>query len=239
MADGSTVVLDVPGFQVNDIWNQRVIVRRGKVDGRRPDAAFNHEFNISPRGNARGLMEHLLAADVAQQISMQGGTLLVAHSRERETQGIAVWEGRWHEMSTLLLPGEKDSDALSLFDGLLFDDTPDGLQVRPTADRELGVMVAEFATGVEGVGEVEITPATASLAAVPQWSGARVRAGEVWRVDLTLDEDPRPQYGLRLASRSAVVNVIPTDTGDAQQREPLRFLDELRSLSWEQKGATS
>jgi hypothetical protein len=148
-------------------------------------------------------------------------------------QGLALWRGKWHEVSTYLLPAQEGIGAnpLAAFDGLLFTDSPQGLVVRAATD-EITVTVVDISTNVEGVGDVSVSPAAAALQMVPSWSGARLSAGEVWQVDTTLDEDTEPQLGLFMASASAVITLTPDDPADRRQAAPLRFLESVSRLEW-------
>jgi hypothetical protein len=232
MADGSILHLDVPGFDVGGLWLARIQIQRGRIDGRRPDAASLQDFDIAPRGNADGVMEHVLHASVVQRVTHQGGELLVAASRREGVQGMAVWRGRWHEVSTFLLPGESAADAIRMFDGLVFTDHGDGLEIRGVAAAGTAVHLSDVWITVPGVGEVDIRPASKALAAVPRWAGATTQAGEVWRLDNTLEDDTETHFGLRLATATAVVDVEPDDARDSRQRSALRFIESVREAAW-------
>jgi hypothetical protein len=81
---------------------------------------------------------------------------------------------------------------------------------------------------VPQIGFLQITQAATEAAALPSWSGHRVRVGELWR-QITDAKDADPTTVLVCASASAVVSLHPRGgTEDAG----LGFLTGLGSLHW-------
>lgn len=216
------------------MWDSTIQVMAGQSDGKERDAAWLREVHIAPRGNADYIITELLDAEVTQVLEAQGGRFLVAESTRDDLQGLALWRGRWHEVSTYLLSAQEGpgADPLEAFDGLRFQDSEDG--VVASALPHLRVSVVDVATNVDGVGDIAVAHASDALQFVPSWAGASVQAGEVWRVDTTMEEDTHAQHGFLLAGHTAVLTLTPDEPHDRAQAGPLRFLESVRSLTWSQ-----
>lgn len=232
-ANGRVATLEVPGFDVSGRWDSTIRVAPAKPDGKNPDEAYMREYHLAQRGNADYIIDHLLDAEVKQVLQAQGGQFLIAISR-RDLQGLALWRGKWHEIATFLLPSQRGAGTapLDAFKGLKFSDSPEGLVVTPPAASGMEVSVLDVCTNVPGVGEIELKPADKALWMIPTWSGAKVRAGEVWKIDATQEFDTDAHRNLFLASTSAVITVTPDDTTSTDLRRPLSFLESVATVSW-------
>jgi len=233
-ADGQLVFLEAPGFDLGGLWDSTIRIAPRKPDGKNPDQTYMREFHLAPRGNYDYVIERVLDAEVVQVVEAQGGQFLIAVSRRKDLQGLALWRGRWHEIATYLLPSQRGvgSAPLDAFAGLTFTDTPEGLLVAPPRASGLSVNVMDVCTNVTGVGDLELKPASKSLRSIPAWSGAKVTSGEVWQIDVTQESDTKKHRNLFLAAPSAVVTIAPNDPTSADMARPLSFLESVTSVSW-------
>lgn len=232
MPDGSRLSMDLPGFEVGPLWLTGIKVQRGALDGKTPDSVSMQDFSVAPRGNAQGVMDHVLHASVVQRFTVQGGELQIAVSDDPQTQGMAVWVGPHHELSTLLLPGEAVSSAVAMFDGLLMEDGVEGLVVRGAVAAETSILVEYTEFAVLGVGEMVVRPVAQALRAVPEWSGAKIPVGEVWRL-ADVDEAGDPRSGLRIASPSVVIDVeVRRSVAAKAIGSALQLSHSMRTADW-------
>lgn len=217
-------------------WDCIVKVGPATLDGTVPDELQTRDLFVTPRGNAEGIMKYDFEAEVEQTIPAQGGVFIIARSRHSHLQGIAVWRGDYHEALVFLLPAdEKDfSNPLKNFDGLRFNDSPDGLRVTAARPEIMEVYVGQVGIFVHGVGSLSISPAENALAQVPTWRGANTRAGEVWTVPVDAEMDPSGAElpDLILANSTVVATLSPDGRnvrGD-DLSEQIGFLEDLRTL---------
>ena len=222
--DGSTLTLKHDVSALDQPWFTECRVRysgtpeAGSVGGR--------AFETGPVGTVDGHVAVMLTGSYVAEYPAQGGTFLLAANADRSL-GLVAWQGRWHEAYCWVNePDATHLQMLSHLDDLTFTDTPAGLRVGlPPGHAYQRITATKH---VPQIGFLQITQAATEAAALPSWSGRRVRAGEVWR-QITDAKDADPTSVLVCASASAVVSLHPRGgTEDAG----LDFLTGLGSLHW-------
>lgn len=230
-ADGSVFEFLPGSYAFEGPWSAVVRVER-PLDGRSPDAMRTNELHVARRGNYDYVMLELFKGEVRQRLSAQGGEFIVSRSSEDIDQCVAVWRGPFHEIATYG-PNRPDADVSTIIGpllGLTFQDSADGLVVTPQSGASATVSVMGVFNSVLGVGAVEVKSAAEGIGAVPTWSGAKVPAGELWKVEETEDSG---DAHLLLATRSAVVAISPgrAVTGTSSLDEAVAFAEAVESVS--------
>ncbi|GIH05331.1 hypothetical protein Rhe02_33980 [Rhizocola hellebori] len=222
--DGSTLSLKHDTSPLDEPWFTECRIRysatpqAGEFGGR--------AFETGPVGTVDGHVAVLLEGSYIAEYEAQGGTFLLAATADRAT-GLVAWQGRWHEAYCWVNePGATHVQMLSKFDRLTFVDTPAGLRVElPSGETYQRITANKH---VPDIGFLQIVQAATAAAALPAWSGHRVRVGEVWR-QLSDAKDASPTTVLVCASPTAVVSLQPRGgTEDAG----LGFLTGLSTVSW-------
>lgn len=228
--DGGTIVLDVPGYDLSDPWSAVVTVTANDPFRVLPTNRQVRGFALAFRGNYDLVIEKVLHGKVVERFSNGGGEILLARGPE---QAIVLWRGQWHEAAMWLSDPDIDTaQAISVFEGLTFVDDPLGLRVRTENPETEIVETTEVVKYVPGVGYLDIKTSAAGIHLVPKWSGARTRAGEVWRSthEATAAE---PAASILIHATPSTVTVL---NGDGQQKSDeaprVEFLNQLAELSW-------
>lgn len=207
-ANGFLNELEIAGTWSCSEWFSDISIV-GTLTGQSPDEANIRQLAIANRGNCDALMTETLDATVYQQLGYQGGEFLIASSSTPGTQGMAIWRGPHHEIYTYLPYSVSldPSSALTLLEGLDFDDTAEGLVVTPHVGLDETVIVQSSSVHVEGVGLVEMIPGSEAVPLIPLWEGLEVIAGELWKLLETLGGVTKVHY--LLATPTAAVIVSP------------------------------
>jgi hypothetical protein len=224
-ASGGIVTIEAPGHDLGDPWFSafRVVLERPYAGV--PAGSQLRNFETAPAGNIEELLARVRPGLVVEELSLQGGRLLIGRVDE-DGQYVAGWTGRWHEVRTWLPPTDKPAhEALRSFDGLRFHDSPLGVRVELAPVPAARIEAEDVIKMVPGVGILNILRADSAAGLVPAWSGARVRSGEVWR---KTDESTSEQLLLHVSVTAVSVLYGETPLGNAQ----LNFLDQLVDLSW-------
>lgn len=188
-------------------------VTRYAVDGR------IYELTSGDRRAATAWTDDLGIRHFDDEFSVQGGRLRTAHIANYDKRvGLedhllaVVWQGRAFSMF-IPMYGAKAADAVRIFHLLNVTEHADGVTVATRNPRRAGIAEpADVVKEVPGLGLLEITALTRTTARrLPEWSGARLPAGELFRD--TLDDDTT--YFL-LATPSAMVTVLPHDEGQVR-----------------------
>ncbi|MBU2694281.1 hypothetical protein CCO04_04245 [Pimelobacter sp. 30-1] len=192
-------------------WDEIVKVSNRVLDGTVPDELQIRDVFIAPRGNADGILEHVLDAEVTQVLQAGGGTIHVAESRRPDLQGIAFWRGDHHE-ALVWLPAEDEGgyvDPLRGLSGLVFVDHPTGPEVRAAAGEDWLIRPGHLGIHVPGVGSLSLRPAEDALAQIPAWSGRVVDVGELWKVNYDDEESIADSTYFTLATPTLVASLFP------------------------------
>lgn len=214
-ADGSMVELEAPGYSFIDPWDSMVRLTF-PLDGRSPDIVRTRQLHISHAGNHDYTIETELEAEIYHRLSAQGGEILVAASRHAEAQGMALWRGPYHEVSTYV-PDSTHRDvsrAMRPLLGLTFLDSPDGLEIIPDPSMSAELSMMDSTTCVEGIGEVDVFGSAEALGSVPSWSGSKVAAGEIWRIENQEEGDDEVERLIQLATETALLVINPFPAAD-------------------------
>lgn len=228
-ASGAVVEIDAPGYDLSEQWFHAF---RVKVDGPYAETGplpRTRAFQVGPVGTVEGFAQNVLGGEVVEQLSALGGTLVIA--RNPEDFGIAAWRGRWHDVFVWLNePGITARQVLSMYDRLEFVDGPLGVLVQTGASPNETIYREEVIKSVPNVGPLEIIEASMAVDLVPNWSGAKVRSGEVWQLESTSGDGGTRRTFVH-ASFTAVT-VLDAERVSNPDENRLRFLDELVSLTW-------
>lgn len=230
-ADGKMIAFDVDGYEFEGPWDSMVRVQ-SPLDGRSPDAVRTNELHVAHRGNYEGVIEEDMGGSIRQRLSTQGGEFIVSESPPEVDQCVAMWQGKFHEIATYA-PNRPDADvasALAPLRGLRFVDSEIGLRVLPKLGSKRTVSVIEASNFVDGVGAIDVLPVSEVLGSVPAWSGLRVRAGELWKVQMIEEDDDEKTEYLQLATTSALVVITPAgfekETGSSRHmRRSITFAE--------------
>jgi len=209
-ADRSVVELEADGYEVADPWDSYIRITM-PLDGRSPDAKRTRQLHIAHRGNYDYVIEVLQRGAIYHRLTAQDGEFLVSASRDPGTQGVALWRGPYHEIATFVPHSRLLDAALAMrpLMGLTFEDSPEGLRVIPQPVLNATLSVTESSTYVRGIGTITMRSAAEGMAAVPAWAGAKVPAGELWKVEVVEQGDNETVRYLQLATRSAVMLIAP------------------------------
>lgn len=237
-ADGRRLRMASPTAEFPHPWDEIVKVSNRVLDGTRPDELQIRDVFIAPRGNADGILAHVLDAEVTQVLQAPGGTIHIAESRRRDLQGIAFWRGDHHE-ALVWLPSEDEGgyvDPLRGLSGLEFVDHPAGPAVRAAAGEDWVIKPGHLGIHVPGVGSLSLRPAEDALAQIPAWSGRVIDVGELWRVVYDDEESVAESAYFTLATSSVVASLFP-ERPDPTGRfaAVLTFLAGLGELSLSQE----
>jgi hypothetical protein len=171
-----------------------------------------HELTAGPAGLGDEVAAALGVGRIDEELSYQGGTLLVGRARpyDRQTRLVedlvlAVWRGRHHSLVTQFY-GASTAGVLTMLRTLRISEHRDGLSVRP--EPGAGSDFAAPATvlkQVPGLGLLEVSPLTDQHArALPSWSGLSTSGGELFQDQLS---DGRPYFVL--ATSDTWTTVVP------------------------------
>lgn len=191
-----------------------------------------HEFTAGSVGLANELAQSLGVTHFDEELTYQGGALLIARVRSYDPQIrlseerlVAAWRGRRYCFVTQLY-GASTSDLLAVLRTVRITEHEDGLVVRP--DTRAGSRFAAPATVIKqvpGLGLLDMTALTAERTRqLPSWRGLSTRAGELFR-DMLSDGKP---YFL-LAATDTWVAVLPL--ADTVLDQVPTLLDRLRVQS--------
>lgn len=230
--DGGWVTVDAAGYNLEEPWSASVQVTTKRPYAGTPDGLQLRDLHITVVGNYDMVLERVIGGRWANVVEAQGGHLLIGHCETAE-QGLAVWRGPWHEVATWLPdPRMSGSDALRYFARLYFEDSPEGLCVRPTAPAVDRVEVLDVSKKIPGVGFLDIRKPETAHQLVPDWSGAPVPTGEVWMEDVA----STPQEPSKIVLLHATPSTVTTLSGEAELnvdwKDGLEFLFNVNELSW-------
>jgi hypothetical protein len=224
--DGGMVTVEAPGYDLTEPWF--VAFRTRPKDGYRVKGPMElrRAFQIGPRGTADSHAQTLLEATVRDRFSFHGGVLWIATAGDA---GIAAWSGQWHDLYAFLSGPQQDATSvLDYFSGLTLVDEQLGLRVDANHPGEELHAVA-LAKYVPETGALQITRAAESAALVPQWAGARVPTGEVWRRASPTGTEQAEE--LLIHATETAVTVVTPDSDSAVDRR-LPFLQNLTRVTW-------
>ena len=184
-------------------------------------------FMVGPRATVDTAVEGVLRGVIRERVGFAGGEFVVADGQD---ESLGAWVGPWHSVYGWFAdPLRETSSILGYFSDLAFVDTVRGVRISSRRERLARVIVSKQ---IPGVGRVQIMKGTEAIGLVPSWSGARVRAGELWRK--AAEEPEGAHVHLVLASRSAVAVLYtdPVAAGVDEERLGLDFMRDLVEVSW-------
>jgi hypothetical protein len=181
-----------------------------------------HEFTAGDAGLGEEVAAALGSAGFDEELSYQGGRLLIGRTRPYDKQTklaeemlVAVWQGRRYCLVTQLYR-MSTAELLGVLRTLRITEHDDGLSVSP--DPAAGSAFAEPATVIKevpGLGLLEIGPLTDQQAKnLPSWRGLSTPAGELFRDSLS---DGNPYFVL--AATDTWTTVVPL-AGTVPDRVP-------------------
>jgi hypothetical protein len=184
----------------------------GRLDLGRPatsvaDVAVHgrlHEFTAGAGALGDDVADALGVTGFAEELSYQGGTLLIGRTRPVDRQiglveelSLVVWRGRRYCLLTQAY-GMSTADLLAVLRTLLIEEHDDGLSARPDpAGRSEFAAPASVVKQVPGLGLLETSALTDRQArTLPTWRGLSTPAGELFRDTLS---DGKPYFVLAAA----------------------------------------
>lgn len=229
---GGTVTIDAPGYDLGDIWSCTFEVRVERPYAGTAAGLQMRRLQVAPVCNADFLISRLLKGRVVQEVAAQGGRVLIARS-DVDQRALVVWRGQWHEVFDWINePGASGAQILRRLERLSFVDSPVGVRVSTGQVPAETINAEQVRKRIPGVGFLHILNGVEGASLVPNWSGARVRTGEVWRKEL-LDSDSAPQSVFVHVSGTTVTTLSGDMGADADEGPRLRFLGDLRQLTWQ------
>lgn len=219
---GSTVTISSAIGDLSEPWFGQFYLRGNHV---------YRAFETAPAGTFESHVEHALAGQIIERLSVTDGELMLAHNEETLTS-LAALRGTWHDVYTWLNGPCPDTSQLAhIFDDVVFTDSRGGIRARPRMPAEIKLYGIELKKYVPGIAFLTVLDGADAVDLVPKWSGARTEFGEIWT---------RPVEGaghsggplLMHASRTAVTLARPDRKPGTDVQRALDFLAEL-DVSWE------
>jgi hypothetical protein len=178
-----------------------------------------HEFTAGSARLGEDIARALGVAGFDEELSYQGGTLLIGRTRPYDWQThlvedmlVAVWRGRRYCLVTQMY-GMPTADVLGVLRTMRIEQHDDGVMLRP--DRSGGSDFAAPATVVKEVPELgllEMSPLTDQhVRALPAWRGMSTPAGELFQDRLS---DGKPYFILAAADTWTTVLPLATTVHD-------------------------
>lgn len=214
----------------------RVELRGAELDDRKPWSCsfritgqrFFRGFTVTELGVGEAHMARFLEAGSWREVDYRQGTLMQASSPDG-SGSLAVWRGRWHELHTGEAgPGRDLARLTRALDALRFEDTPDGMLVRPRAGTGLTVYDLTATKAIPGIGVLQVQDARGVR--LPAWAGRPTAHGEAWQQRLGGGTAGGTLTALVYATPTAVAHVYP-DQGKVDLSEVLARLGGL-DLVW-------
>jgi hypothetical protein len=227
LPDGSVLQVSGGTASLDEPWFAECRIGASALSHSSGGSGFR-AFQTGPLGTIDGHVLHLLQGQFVAEYSATGGRYLIASAPDGSA-GLVAWRGRWHEAYCWVNDANASHEtALGNLEGLAFLDTPSGLRAQLTnpAEEYLRITAVKH---VPAVGFLEFTRTADSGQALPRWSGAKVRSGEVWK-QKTPPEAGGLGYVLVHASPEVVTVLNPREGGD--EARGLQFLAGLASVSW-------
>jgi hypothetical protein len=178
-----------------------------------------HELTAGPAGLGDEVAAALGVGRFDEELSYQGGTLLVGRARpyDRRTRLVedlvlAVWRGRDHSLVTQFY-GASTAGILAVLRTLRISEHRDGVSVRPEPGAGSDFTApATVLKEVPGLGLLEVSPLTDQHArTLPSWSGLSVSGGELFSDRLS---DGRPYFVLATSDTWTTVVPLPGSPTD-------------------------
>ena len=144
------------------------------------------QFFLAPAGEHKAVPTHALPGATRRVQPMRGFDALLFEAPDRSDAAL-VLAGPHHEATTWFGgPAPDPAGLTALLSALRFTDSPRGASLTPVSDlllhqRETTLM------GRSGAATLVVRPAVDALPALPDWAGATVPGGEVWRAERLLD----------------------------------------------------
>lgn len=229
---GDTVRVEAPGYDLTKPWFGSFRLRVRPPYPRGAPGLQNRGLMVGPVGSTGLLIERLLRGRVTEELSAQGGRILIARG-DFEDRGLVVWRGRWHEVyGWANEPGTSSGQMLRLFDRLTLADSPEGLRVHLDPVPAETIHFEEVVKRVPDVGILHIRRGAEAAELVPEWSGTPVPSGEVWQQRGTVQGGQAVRLYVH-ASRTAVTTLAPDRQAGVPDGRRLRFLQALTEISWQ------
>jgi hypothetical protein len=144
------------------------------------------QFFLAPAGEHRAVPTHVLPGATRRVQPMRGFDAVLFEAPDRSDAAL-VLAGPHHEATTWFGgPAPDPAGLTSLLSGLRFTDSPRGASLTPVSD----LLLAQRETTLMGrsrAATLVVRPAVDALPSLPEWAGAAVPGGEVWRAERLLD----------------------------------------------------
>jgi hypothetical protein len=144
------------------------------------------QFFLAPAGEHRAVPTHALPGATRRVEPMRGFDAVLFEARDRSDAAL-VLAGPHHEATTWFGGPAPDAAGLSaLLTGLRFTDSPRGAALTPVSDMTAAQRDTSLIARSRDATLV-VRPAADALPALPDWAGAALPGGEMWRAERVLD----------------------------------------------------
>jgi hypothetical protein len=144
------------------------------------------QFFLAPAGEHRAIPTHALQGATRRVQPMRGFDAVLFEAADRSDAAL-VLAGPHHEATTWFGGPAPDAAGLTaLLTSLRFTDSPRGASLTPVSD----LLVAQRDTALIGrsrAATLVARPAVDALPSLPDWAGAALPGGELWRAERVLD----------------------------------------------------
>lgn len=176
-ASGAPVELSLPGALGDFRWY-------GTTRFAGPRTA--RQFFLAPAGEHRAIPTHALPGATRRVEPMRGFDAVLYEAPDRSDAAL-VLAGPHHEATTWFGgPAPDPAGLTALLTSLRFTDAPRGASLTPVS----GLLVAQRDTALIGrsrAATLVARPAVDALPTLPDWAGAALPGGELWRAERVLD----------------------------------------------------
>lgn len=153
--------------------------------------AYSRGFQIGSRGYHEFVREHVLNASQRDRFMVKGRETFVASTADEDTTLVTLRD-RYHELMTVFAgPPPNRRTLIRLFSTLEITDHPRGMQVRPEPFTQKDTALEQFAVTVADRATLTVPGPRQAHKIVPKHRGKRTKHGELWRVPLHEEADPK------------------------------------------------
>jgi hypothetical protein len=188
------------------------------------------QFFLAPRGEHRVIPTHVLPGARERRVALRGADAVVFEALDRSDAAL-VLVGPYHEATTWFGgPAPADGALAALLETFRFTDAPEGATLVPTSD----LLLRQAGVSLIGRGDratLVARRAVDALPTLPDWTGLRLPAGELWRADRLLDNGASAlvagtvhEWRYVLAGESAAMDLVLH--GPESGRPPLPLTDD-------------
>lgn len=168
---------------------------------------FSKIFALGRPGYHEDAMRDALPSTLRSRHLYKPGYEIAGSWNDHKTANIVALKGPHHEVLSFRGgPPPTDAANTQLFDMFDFEDTPDGMAIRPHKDTLLTMTWEQMTLVIQGRAIITIPDPLSGRALLPATAGSKTRNGEVWRLEFD-DADPATSYVF--GTPTAICQVTP------------------------------